>query len=246
MRDPSKSESDSLPPRLLFVPMRDILIFPSVVAPLFFPSEEALPVFSKIIMDQGLIGCVGQRDTNLKSPHPKDLLSVGTLCKMVQLVKLPDQGTKILVEGLSRVHLQNVVRESSFFKADVKEVIEIHERSLISETLVQSLGTLLRTSLALGKPFSDDVLKALDSVDHPGRLADLVAITLRLGIKDQQEIFETIDPIERLKKVFNRFSREIPIFSVQISSLVPLCQGAGKIPERPFFPSPFENPERES
>lgn len=209
MRYSYKSENYSLPQRLLFVPLKDTIIFPYVVAPLFFSSEEALAIFNKIILEDGLIGCVGQRDPTLKDPHPIDLLSVGTVCKMVQLVKLPNKGTKILVEGLSRVLLHNVTRESPYYKADIQEVIEPHERTPLSETLVQSIGTLFKTSLASGKPLSDEILKSLDSVDHPGRLADLMAITLHLGIKDQQEILEMIDPLDRLKRVFHHFSREI-------------------------------------
>jgi ATP-dependent Lon protease len=204
-----KSESDSIPQRLLFIPLKDTLLFPYAVAPLFFQSDEALTIFNKVILENGLIGCVGQRDPSLRDPHPKDLLSIGTVCKILQLVKLPNKGMKILVEGLSRVFLQNITREAPYFKAEVREVNETQERTILSETLVQSIGTLYKISLSMGKPLSEEVLKTLDQVNQPGRLADLIAMTLHLGLKDQQEIFETIDPLERLKKVFHYFSQEI-------------------------------------
>jgi ATP-dependent Lon protease len=242
-----KSESSPLPQRLLFVPLQDTIIFPCVVTPLFFASEEALAVFNKIILEEGLIGCVSQRDPTLKDPQPKDLLTVGTVCKMVQLVKLPNKGTKVLVEGLSRVFLHNVTREPPYFKADIQEVIEPHERTPLSETLVQSIGTLFRTSLALGKPLSDEILKSLDSLDHPGRLADLMAITLHLGIKDQQEILEMIDPLDRLKTVFHHFSREIQASSSKPRSLFHSSREAGKFQKDPasraFLKGQRETPE---
>ena len=204
-----KSESVSIPQRLLFIPLKETIIFPYVVAPLFLQSDESLAVFNKVLLDNSLIGCVGLRDPYLKDPQPKDLLSVGTVCKILQLVKLPNKGIKILVEGLSRVLLQDVTREPPYFKADVCEISERQERTVLSETLVQSIGTLFKISLSMGKPLPEEILKTLDKIDQPGRLADLIAITLHLGLKEQQEIFETIDPLERLKKVFHHFSREI-------------------------------------
>ena len=209
MRYLYKSESISIPQRLLFIPLKETVIFPYVIAPLFFQSDEALAILNKVLLENSLIGCVSLRDPYLKDPQPKDLLSIGTVCKILQMVKLPNRGMKILVEGLSRVFLQNVIREAPYFKADVNEINEHQERTVLSETLVQSIGTLFKISLSVGKPLPEEILKTLDKIDHPGRLADLIAITLHLGLKEQQEIFETIDPLERLKKVFHHFNREI-------------------------------------
>ena len=195
MRYLYKSESISIPQRLLFIPLKETVIFPYVVAPLFFQSDEALAILNKVLLENSVIGCVGLRDPSIREPQPKDLLSVGAVCKILQLVKLPNKGMKILVEGLSRVFLQNVTREMPYFKADVSEVNETQERTVVSETLVQSIGTLFKISLSVGKPLPEEILKTLDKIDHPGRLADLIAVTLQLGLKDQQEIFQTIDPL---------------------------------------------------
>jgi ATP-dependent Lon protease len=223
-----RSETYSFPQRLYFIPLRETVLFPNVVAPLFLPSEEALMVLNRIILENGFIGCVGQRDPYVKDPQPKELLAVGTVCKILQLVKLPEKGAKILIEGLSRVNLQNVSREFPYFKADVSEIDEHQERTVLSETLVQSIGTLFRISLSQGRPFSEEMVKALDKIDHPGRLADLIAITLRLGLKDQQDVFETVDPLERLKKVFNHFSREIHSTSLRSNPMVHPGREGGK------------------
>lgn len=228
MRYLYKSESISIPQRLLFIPLKETVIFPYVVAPLFFQSDEALTLLNKVLLENSLIGCVGLRDPYLKDPQPKDLLSVGTVCKMIQLVKLPNRGMKILVEGLSRVLLQNIIREVPYFKADVSEINEHQERTVLSETLVQSIGTLFKISLSTGKPLPEEMLKTLDKIDHPGRLADLIAITLHLGLKEQQEIFETIDPLERLKKVFHHFNRELQSSPARPHPMVHAGKEAGK------------------
>jgi ATP-dependent Lon protease len=223
-----KSESISIPQRLLFIPLKETLIFPYVVAPLFFQSDEALAILNKVLLENSLIGCVGLRDPYLKDPQPKDLLAIGTVCKILQLVKLPNRGMKILVEGLSRVLLQNITRETPYFKADINEINEHQERTVLSGTLVQSIGTLFKISLSVGKPLPEEMLKTLDKIDHPGRLADLIAITLHLGLKEQQEIFETIDPLERLKKVFHHFNREIQSSPTRPHPLLNPGKEAGK------------------
>ncbi len=230
-----KTESYSIPPRLIFIPLKETIIFPYVVAPLFIQSDEVLNLLNKMIPENSLIGCVGQREPNLKEPKPKDLLPVGTVCKVLQLVKLPNKGMKIFVEGLSRVFLNNVTQEAHFFKADVKEVSESHERTVLSETLVQSIGTLFKISLSMGRLLPEEVLRTLDKIDHPGRLADLIAITLHLGIKEQQEIFETIDPMDRLKKVYDHLNREVQSFSVRTHPLVHTSKETGRLQkDHPF------------
>ena len=245
MRYLYKSESIAIPQRLLFIPLKETVIFPYVVAPLFFQSDEALAILNKVLLENSLIGCVGLCDPYLKDPQPKDLLSIGTVCKILQLVKLPNRGMKILVEGLSRVFLQNTTREIPYFKADVSEINEHQERTVLSETLVQSIGTLFKISLSAGKPLPEEILKTLDKIDHPGRLADLIAITLHLGLKEQQEIFETIDPLERLKKAFQHFNREIQFSPTRPYALLNPGKDAGKF-QKDHSPRPSGRGQREA
>jgi len=240
-----KSESVSIPQRLFFIPLKETIIFPYVVAPLFFQSDEALAIFNKVLLENSLIGCVGLHDPSLKDPQPKDLLSIGTVCKILQLVKLPNRGVKILVEGLSRVFLQNISRETPYFKADVNEIDEHQERTVLSETLVQSIGTLFKISLSMGKPLPEEISKTLDKIDHPGRLADLIAMTLHLGLKEQQEIFKIIDPLERLKKVFHHFNREIQFSQTRLHPLVHPGKETGKF-QKDSSPRPPMRGQRET
>jgi ATP-dependent Lon protease len=234
-----KSETYAIPQRLVFIPLKETVIFPYVVAPLFFQSDDALSLLNKVVLENSLVGCVGQRDPHIKDPKIKDLLSVGTVCKVLQLVKLPNKGMKVFVEGLSRVFLQNVTQETHYFKADVEEVSEPQERTVLSETLVQSVGTLFKISLSMGRPLPEEVLRTLDKIDHPGRLADLIAISLRLGFKDQLEIFETVDPLERLRKVFDHLSREIQSLPARPNPLLHPSKETGKFhkdhPLRPLM-----------
>lgn len=234
-----RSESLSIPQRLIFIPLRETVIFPHVVAPLFFQSDEALTLLGKVMSESSLIGCVGQHGPHLKNPEPKDLLPVGTVCRVLQWVKLPNRGMKVSLEGLSRVLLQNITRDPPYFRADVKEVSEHQERTALSDTLVQSIGTLFKISMAMGRPLPEEVIRAFDRIDHPGRLADLIAVSLHLGWREEQEIFTTIDPLERLKKVFEHFSREIQSFPPRPNGLVHPSKEMGRFPkDHPVRTSP--------
>lgn len=209
MRYIHKTEICSIPQRLFFIPLSDTIVFPYVVVPLFLQSEEALHMLNRAALENNFIGCVYPRNAHSnKEPLPKDYLSIGTACRILQLVKLPGRGMKVFVEGISRIRIENIIQETPYFRADVREVIEPNEKHPLSETLLQSVGTLFKLSLSMGRPMSEEALKSLDQIDHPGRLADLMTITLHPGLKEQKEIFETIDPLERLKKVFHLFSRE--------------------------------------
>jgi len=206
-----KTESYSLPQRLPFVPLKDTVIFPNVVIPLFIQSEEASLLLNKAVMESNLIGCAYQRaGGHRRDPQPRDFLPIGTVCRILQLIKLPNRGMKVFLEGLSRVLVQNILEESSHLRADVREVVEPQEKDSLSETLVQSIGALFKISLSGGKPLSDEMFRTLDQIELPGQLADLITVTLRPELREQQEIFETIDPLERLKKAFNLFRREFP------------------------------------
>lgn len=144
MRYLYKSENYSIPQRLIFISLKETVIFPYVLAPLFFQSGEALSLLNKMMLENSLMGFVSQREPHLiKDPKPKDFLPVGTVCKVLQLVKLPNKGIKIFVEGLSRIFLQNITQETHYFKADVKEVNEPQERTILSDRLPSSKSASL-------------------------------------------------------------------------------------------------------
>ena len=153
MRYLYKSESISIPQRLLFIPLKETVIFPYVVAPLFFQSDEALAILNKVLFENSLIGRVGLRDPYLKDTQPKDLLSVGTVCKILQLVKLPNRGMKILVEGLSRVFSKILLGNSLISKQMSMRSTNIKKGPSSLKPLSRALGPFLKFPSPWGSPF---------------------------------------------------------------------------------------------
>ncbi|OGP76963.1 MAG: hypothetical protein A2V86_03235 [Deltaproteobacteria bacterium RBG_16_49_23] len=120
-----KTESYSLPQRLPFIPLKGTVIFPYVMVPLFLQSKEVLTLLNKSAPENSLFGCLYQRPPFPKDPQPRDLLSVGTVCRILQLVKLPNRGMMVLIEGLSRVFIQNLI-----LKVNPQSAISPSQRAL--------------------------------------------------------------------------------------------------------------------
>ncbi len=242
MRYLYKTETGSIPQRLFFIPIRDTVVFPNVVVPLFLQSEEAIHILNQAVLENSFIGCIYPRPSLSKGLLSREFLSIGTACKILQLVKLPERGMKVFLEGISRIQIEHVLPETPYFRADVREVREPEAKNPLVEPLVQSVGTLFKLSLSLGRPISEEALKALDQIEHPGRLADLIAITLPLGLKEQQEIFETVDPLERLKKAYQLFNREYSPLSLSGRLFFTGCKETGKSQRDAFHRSPVRGP----
>lgn len=215
MSDPDPSNITNIPSELYVLPLKDSVIFPAMVLPIFFTREDAIAVINKAMLGDHMVVMVAQKNISTETPSPEDLYSVGTATRIIQMVKLQEGGVKLLVEGISRVRIVEYFREETHLKAKVEEMREFFEKTIISEALVQSVNALFKVALAIGRPLPEDVLKLIDKIENPARLADLIAVYLALKLDEQEEILETADPLERIKKVFVFLSREVQMLQVR-------------------------------
>ncbi len=209
------SNISEIPGELYVLPTKDSVIFPAMVLPIFFTKEDAIEIINKAMLGDHMVALVAQKDPSVETPSPEDLYMVGTATKIIQMVKLPEGGVKILVEGVARVKIVEYFREEGRLKGKVEEMREFYERTVIVDALVQSVIALFKVALAIGRPLPDDVLKLIDKIENPARLSDLIAVYLALKLEEQQEILETADPLERIKKVFVFLSREVQMLQIR-------------------------------
>ena len=209
------SNISEIPGELYVLPTKDSVIFPAMVLPIFLTREDDIAVINKAMLGDHMVVMVAQKDPSVDTPSPEDLYMVGTPTKIIQMVKLPEGGVKILVEGVARVKIVEYFREEGHLKGKVEEMREFYERTIIVDALVQSVIALFKVALAIGRPLPVDVLKLIDKIENPARLADLIAVYLALKLEEQQEILETADPLERIKKVFVFLSREVQMLQVR-------------------------------
>lgn len=199
----------NIPDTLIIIPVKDLVVFPYMVIPLFFTNSKTVQAINQSMMADHMIAIVAQKDPSKNDPLEEDLYSVGTFALIKQQVNLPEGGVKILIEGISRVKINDFKQTDPFLIASVENVAEFQEKSLVLDALVQSVNAMFKLALTLGRPLPEDVMSMIEKIDNPARLADLIAVYLPLKVEDAQNILETFDPLERIKKAFMHLNEDI-------------------------------------
>ncbi len=207
----------SLPETLPVLPVRDIVVFPYMVLPLFVSREKSIKALEEALSKDRLIFLVAQQNLSEEEPSFKDLYRVGTVALVMKMLKLPDGKIKILIQGISKASIKELLQTAPYFLVRVENIKDpfITEITLETEALMRNVKEQLERIVSYGKFLSPDLMFILESVDDPGRLADLVASNLDLTVEKAQEILEIFDPIERLKGLSEVLGKEVQVLTMQ-------------------------------
>jgi ATP-dependent Lon protease len=206
-----------MPAQVPLLPVRDVVVYPFMILPLFVGRDKSVRAVDEALSRERLILLAAQRDAEAEDPGPEDLYSVGTVAMIMRMLKMPDGRVKILVQGVSRARILGFTRRDPFFEAKIVEVAEPEAapQGLEVEALVRSVKEQVQKGVNLGKGVSPDVLVIINNLEHPGRLADLVASNLDLKVEQAEQILEIFDPAERLKKLAELLGKEIEVLEMQ-------------------------------
>lgn len=196
------------------LPLRDIVVFPYMVVPLFVGRGKSINAMEKAMSAGGDIMLVTQKDAEVNDPGINELFEIGTIGTIVQLLRLPDGTVKVLVEGKKRAIIKNVLIEDCML-VSVEEVEEKEDDSGEIEALMRSVSSTFEIYLKFNKKISPEMLVSVTSIDDPFKLADTVASHLNLKVKDKQNILEIISPVARLEKIYSLMQGEIEILQVE-------------------------------
>ncbi len=216
----------SIPEILPLYPLRDMVAFPYMIFPVFLDEAEML-CFEEARRYNNLIVLVKMKEEKT-GIFVDDLHEIGSVCKINQLFKLPEGGAKVMLEGLMRVRIKIIMQEVPFVLARIDAVREFVEKSVVSDALLQSLNALLKIALSYGRPLPDDVLKMIDYIDSPARFSDLVALYVTLPVDELQRLLETVDPLERLKKVYIHLTNEVQRLQIKAEIQSEVAKRVGK------------------
>ena len=217
------SESDAIEPmmqipaELPVLPLRDIVIYPFMIVPLFVSRDRSIRAVEQALSQDRMILLVSQKDVNKEDPEQEDLYTVGTVAIIMRMLKLPDGRIRILIQGLSRCRVDSVTGKGEYVKASVTPIVEplAPENSLEVEALVRNVRGSMDRAASLGKNISPEVLAIIANLDDAGRLADLAASNLELRVEDGQSVLDVEDPTPRLRRVNELLSKEIDVLTVQ-------------------------------
>ncbi len=212
-----EGESIDVPEVLPLMAIRDIVLFPGMVIPLFVGREKSLEAVGEALSSEKLIALVTQKDPVEEDPDPNSLFRVGVVGLIIRTFRLPEDRLKVLVQVLARAEIKEYLQLEPYFKVRILPLKEQEPESISVEVeaLMRSVRETAEKVLALRGMLNPDLSAMFSSVEEPGRLADLVAAHIRFKISEAQDLLETFDPLERLKKLSAYLQREFEVASLQ-------------------------------
>jgi len=197
------------------LPLRDIVVFPSMVVPLFVGREKSIKALQEVMKTDKSIVLVSQKNSEIDDPETKDIYGYGCLSKVLQLLKLPDGTVKVLVEGEKRVKIHETTKENSNFLSCNIEIIEDINKTKESELFALSIVKKFEKLLVINKRDLSDSVNSIKKLKDPSQIADNVASNLNLQIFEKQELLETFDLRKRLEKINELVEKETSLISVE-------------------------------
>ena len=197
------------------LPLRDIVVFPSMIAPLFVGRKKSVSALEEVANNDRKILLVTQKDPNQDNPNPEDIHTVGTISAVLQLLKLPDGTVKILVEGIQRAQLKGYTDNKAYLEAYAEPIADVIGESVEIEALSRSVIAQFENYIKLNKKISSDVLSSLSQIEDPIKLVDTVASHLAIKLLEKQNLLTIPSVEERLKCLLAFMEEEISVLQVE-------------------------------
>ncbi len=197
------------------IPLRDIIIFPHMVVPLFVGREKSIKALEFAMNNDKSLLLAAQKKAKTDDPSPEDIYPMGSLGTILQLLRLPDGTVKVLVEGKRRGRIKEFVNEEDSFMVMVEEVDEESDETVETEALIRSVIKSFETYVKLNKRVPPEMIMSVSSIDEPGRLADTIATHLTVKIEEKQTLLDITDPAKRLEHLYAMLGGEIEILEVE-------------------------------
>ena len=209
-------QSIEIPKKIPLLPIRDIVVFPYMVLPLFVGREMSIKAIEVALEGNRMIFLTSQKDINVENPSPSDLYSVGTVGVIMRMLKLPDGRIKILVQGVARAKTTKFLQKEPFYQVEIKAFPDVSVPvNLETEALMRNVKEQIEKLVSFGKVILPDIMVVIENVDDPGKLADLAVANMGLKVEQAQEILEITDPVQRIKRINEALGKEIELLSMQ-------------------------------
>ncbi len=197
------------------LPLRDIVVFPGMVVPLFVGREKSVKALDNVVEHDNNILLVSQKDGSENDPTLNDIYEVGTIASVLQLLRLPDGTVKVLVEGKQRAKIVERISEDDYYQVTAEVLEEKHVSNEESEALFRSAITNFENYVKLNKKIQPETISSIGKIEKPGALADTVAAHMQIDIPAKQQILEMLDVSERLEHIFALMESEISVLNTE-------------------------------
>ncbi|WP_100011971.1 endopeptidase La [Lentibacillus sediminis] len=201
--------------QLPLLPLRGLLVFPSMVLHLDVGRDKSVAALEKAMMDDQIIFLAAQKKVNLDEPEPEDIYHIGTAAKVNQMLKLPNGTLRVLIEGLYRGEITRYTEQDELFQVEITEMEDVHSDPNEEEALMRSLMEQFEQYTKLSRKISQETFATVSDIDDAGRLADIITSHLSLKIKDKQELLEIQKIKQRLQYLIRIISNEQKVLDLE-------------------------------
>jgi ATP-dependent Lon protease len=208
-----KSEQSSSTYSLL--PLRDIIVFPHMVVPLFVGREKSIRALEEAMASRKQIILAAQKKAQNNNPDEKDIFNIGTLANIIQLLRLPDGTLKVLVEGVQRVRVTKYVEKDTIFRVEAEVIDEYVSTPVEAEAFGRSIKNTFEAYVKLNKRIPPELLMSVMAIEEAGKLADTIVPHLNIKVEEKQKLLEMTDACKRLERLFSLIEGEIEILQVE-------------------------------
>ena len=222
MTDPNEQEIQppqniEVPSQLPLLPVRDIVVFPYMVLPLFVGRDMSIKAIEAALAGNRMIFLATQKALDVENPSPEDIHAIGTVGIIMRMLKLPDERIKILVQGIAKAKITKYIQTDPYYSVRIDKLPDAKPSAatLEAEAVMRTVKEQIERIVSLGKVLIPDVMVVIENLEEPGRLADMVASNLGLKVDVTQAVLEISDPILRLRQVSDILGKEIEVLSMQ-------------------------------
>lgn len=214
-------KSIEIPASLPMLPVRDIVVFPYMIIPLFVGRESSIRSVEEALAKNRLIFLASQKDITEENPNAEGIYTTGTIAMIMRMRKLSDGRVKILIQGVTKATVKNYTKTTAPYEVAVEKIEDVQSTTatmIETESMIRQAKQSIEKLIALGRPLSPDILLVLDDVNEPGRISDLIASNLGVKVTEAQSVLETINTYDRLKLVNTILTNEIEHMQTQAKS----------------------------
>ncbi|MCF8112006.1 MAG: endopeptidase La [Desulfobacteraceae bacterium] len=215
--DDSDERDIEIPAQLPILPVRDVVVFTDMVLPLYIGRDRSMRTIEDAMQDDRLIFLAAQKDPMEEEPGPKEIYRVGTVCRILRMLKLPDGHIKVLVHGIEKARVKRFINRKTLYHVSIELAPDEPVENVDTEhqALMRNVRENCEKILNIKGEYTGEIGMLLEEIDQPGKLADLVSSNLKLKTEEAQGLLELRDPIERLHSVNNYLAREVELSTVQ-------------------------------
>ncbi|MGQ3684704.1 MAG: endopeptidase La [Candidatus Loosdrechtia sp.] len=203
-----------IPDELHILPIKDTVLFPGMVAAINITTERDLTMLNNVLATHRFLAIVAQKEKEARNMKPSDLYEYGTAAVVLQMLRMPDNTAKILVQGAKRIRVDEYVQTDPYFKAKVTIIEDIVEADKETEALFRNANDQFIRIINMVPTLPEELKIAILNIDHPGRLADMIAAHLNLNVSEKQQILEIINVKARLQKITTYLTREMEVMEM--------------------------------